>query len=139
MYDDKEIYPQQQNNDDGEIYPNRPAPQSQSFHFQSQPTQQSAMNYKTAPQFQQPTPYQQPYQAQVYQQPYQQPYQQEKTKFCKYCGGKIPEDAVVCTLCGRQVEELRQMGGSAMAQPVIINNSNNNVNTNNNMNFAGVS
>ena len=27
-------------------------------------------------------------------------------KFCKFCGGKIPYDAIVCTLCGRQVEEL---------------------------------
>lgn len=27
-----------------------------------------------------------------------------KTKFCKYCAQKIPEDAVVCTHCGRQVE-----------------------------------
>ncbi len=38
-------------------------------------------------------------------------------KFCKFCGGRIPSDAVVCTLCGRQVEELR----SAVA-PVYINN-----------------
>ncbi len=32
---------------------------------------------------------------------------QGPTKFCKYCGQKIPMDAVVCTKCGRQVEELR--------------------------------
>ena len=30
---------------------------------------------------------------------------QIKTKFCKFCGEKIPEDAVMCTHCGRQVEE----------------------------------
>ena len=30
----------------------------------------------------------------------------EKTKFCKHCGAKIPEDAVLCTACGRQVEKL---------------------------------
>ena len=41
-------------------------------------------------------------------------------KFCKYCGGKIPEDAVLCTLCGRQVEELRR---DAPAPQVIINNA----------------
>ncbi len=29
-----------------------------------------------------------------------------KTKFCKHCGSKIPEDAVICTACGRQVEEI---------------------------------
>ncbi len=49
-------------------------------------------------------------------------------KFCKYCGGKIPSDAVICTLCGRQVE----MVASAQAsQPnIVINNSNQNTNTN---------
>ena len=31
-----------------------------------------------------------------------------KMKFCRHCGGKIPEDAVICTLCGRQVEEINQ-------------------------------
>ena len=29
-----------------------------------------------------------------------------ETKFCKYCGGKNHKDAVVCTSCGRQIEEL---------------------------------
>ncbi len=53
------------------------------------------------------------------------------TKFCKHCGAKIPNDAVICTTCGRQVEELH----SNSAQPnIVINNSNNNVNTNNNVN-----
>lgn len=52
-----------------------------------------------------------------------------KTKFCKFCGEKIPEEAVLCTFCGRQVEELKG------AQPqVIINNSNENTNTNVNVN-----
>lgn len=50
------------------------------------------------------------------------------TKFCKHCGQKIAKQAVICPLCGCQVEELKQ---SAAAQPsVVINNSNNNVNTN---------
>lgn len=50
-----------------------------------------------------------------------------KTKFCKHCGAKIPEDAVICTNCGRQVEQIRE----TPAQPsIVINNSNNNTNTN---------
>ncbi len=53
---------------------------------------------------------------------------QIKTKFCKHCGGKIPEKAVICTLCGCQVEDMNQ---GAQAQPnIIINNSNTNTNTN---------
>ena len=48
------------------------------------------------------------------------------TKFCKYCGVKIPMDAVICTACGRQVEELK----TANAQPpnIIITNTNTNKN-----------
>ena len=41
---------------------------------------------------------------------------QAKTKFCKHCGGTIPQDAVMCTHCGRQVEEL---AGAAQPQVVI--------------------
>jgi len=41
------------------------------------------------------------------------------TKFCKYCGGIIDFEVIVCTLCGKQVEELR-------AAPVVVNNVNNN-------------
>ena len=60
-----------------------------------------------------------------------------KTKFCKHCGGKIPEDAVICTLCGRQVEDINK--GANAAQPqIIINNDNINTNTNtNNVNADG--
>ena len=54
-----------------------------------------------------------------------------KTKFCKHCGGKIPGDAVVCNLCGRQVEELKS---SANQPNIIINNDNNNANVNANVN-----
>lgn len=51
-------------------------------------------------------------------------------KFCKYCGEKIPGDAVMCTKCGRQVEELKT---SSEAQPqIVINNANTNSNINNN-------
>ena len=53
-----------------------------------------------------------------------------KMKFCKHCGGQIPEAAVVCTLCGCQVEEIKQP-----EQPnIVINNTNTNTNTNRNVN-----
>lgn len=55
------------------------------------------------------------------------------TKFCKYCGGKIPENAVLCTLCGRQVEEIRR---ETAAPQVVINNSNANSNVNQNLGDA---
>lgn len=56
-----------------------------------------------------------------------------RTKFCKHCGGKIPEAAVVCTHCGCQVEEMKHT-----EQPsVVINNSNSSVNTNTNTNVNG--
>ena len=48
-------------------------------------------------------------------------------KFCKHCGGRIPADAVICTLCGRQVEETAQA-----APNIVINNTNTNENVNNN-------
>ena len=34
---------------------------------------------------------------------------QAKTKFCKHCGGTIPQDAVMCTHCGRE--------GGGLAEP----------------------
>ena len=43
--------------------------------------------------------------------------QQDNTKFCKYCGNKIPMEAVVCTFCGRQVEVL-QGAPQVVAVPV---------------------
>lgn len=55
-----------------------------------------------------------------------------KTKFCKFCGEKIAEDAVMCTHCGRQVEQLKG------EQPqVVINNANTNTNVNTNVNGMG--
>lgn len=57
-----------------------------------------------------------------------------KLKFCKHCGAKIPEDAVICTACGRQVEEIK----SNAEQPnIVINNTNTNANTNVNKNMNG--
>ena len=56
----------------------------------------------------------------------------EATKYCKHCGNKIPVDAVLCTACGRQVEDLHQNNNT---QPnIVINNSNANVNSNVNNN-----
>ena len=44
---------------------------------------------------------------------------EEKTKFCKYCGEKIEEDAILCTKCGRQVEDINKNNN----QNIIINNN----------------
>lgn len=46
---------------------------------------------------------------------------EENTKFCKHCGEKIPSDAVICTKCGRQVEEVKKSGNDQ----IVINNNNN--------------
>lgn len=55
---------------------------------------------------------------------------QGNMKFCKHCGEKIPESAVICTHCGCQVEELK-----SREQPsVVINNTNANTNANANVN-----
>lgn len=53
-------------------------------------------------------------------------------KFCKHCGQKIPEKAVVCPKCGCQVESLKSEQPS-----VVINNSNDSINTNANVNANG--
>lgn len=37
-------------------------------------------------------------------------------KFCKFCGKKIPGDAVICTACGRQVEAIAPLT-AAQPQP----------------------
>lgn len=33
---------------------------------------------------------------------------EQKTKFCKFCGEKILDHAIICVHCGSQVEELRR-------------------------------
>ena len=61
---------------------------------------------------------------------------QTAMKYCKHCGGQIPADAVICTLCGRQVEAIRQ---EPQAVPnIVINNANSNVNSNVNQNVTGM-
>lgn len=49
--------------------------------------------------------------------------EEEKTKFCKHCGQIIPEDAIICAKCGRQVEELKKSSD----EQIIINNTTSNV------------
>lgn len=49
------------------------------------------------------------------------------TKFCKHCGAKIASDAVICTACGRQVEEVKQ---NTETPNIVINNANTNTNVN---------
>lgn len=44
---------------------------------------------------------------------------ENKTKFCKHCGEKIDYDCVICTKCGKQVEEL----SGSKERDIIINNS----------------
>ena len=62
----------------------------------------------------------------------QQEEKKEAEKFCKFCGSKIAEDAVICPCCGRQVEALK--GSSAGSPHIVINNANSNVNSNVNQN-----
>ena len=58
---------------------------------------------------------------------------QEKMKFCKHCGAKILEAAVICTHCGCQVEDIKHN-----EQPNIVINNANNTNTNVNAAMLGV-
>ena len=57
---------------------------------------------------------------------------QQNMKFCKHCGQKISEAAVVCPICGCQVEELKSAVQNQA--PIVINNTNTNTNTNVNKN-----
>lgn len=123
----------------GEIYPQPPHASQQYSQPQNtqgipQPMNNGSVQGYAQPQQGYPAYQQDIAPQQVYQQPVQQAYN-GPTKFCKHCGQVIPADAVVCTHCGRQVEELRS---AAPAQPIIINNSNNNNNVNNNMNNNSV-
>ena len=52
-------------------------------------------------------------------------------KFCKHCGAQLPQQAVICTYCGGQVEKLETGGPSN-----VIYNSNQNINANANMNYG---
>ena len=54
-------------------------------------------------------------------------------KFCKFCGEKIPMDAVICTHCGRQVEKIQQENATPQ---IVVNNTSSNMNSNVNTNNA---
>lgn len=43
-------------------------------------------------------------------------------KYCKFCAALIPIDAVICTSCGRQVEELK-INNTSVPQGITINNT----------------
>ncbi|WP_148411838.1 TM2 domain-containing protein [Murimonas intestini] len=43
-------------------------------------------------------------------------------KYCKFCGGLIDMDCIICPKCGKQVEELNNNDRN-----IVINNNNNNV------------
>lgn len=49
---------------------------------------------------------------------------QKPTKFCSHCGGSIDAQAVVCPLCGCQVDQV-----AAATPNIVINNTNTNTNT----------
>ena len=51
---------------------------------------------------------------------------QMPTKFCKHCGSKIAQAAVICPHCGCQVEEMKK----AEQPNIVINNTNTNTNQN---------
>lgn len=55
----------------------------------------------------------------------------QETKFCKECGQKIAKKAVICPLCGCQVEDVTR---NEPAQQIVINNTNQNSNQNSNQN-----
>lgn len=58
----------------------------------------------------------------------QKQFNNQQTKFCKFCGASIPMDAVICTKCGRQVE---QINGEYSQQPNIVINNTASANANN--------
>ena len=137
-----EIYPQQPGQYQQPAQPVQPVQPSQPYqqaYAQPVPTVQPVQYPQGVPQqaqqvnnwqgYQQPAAYQPYPQEAMPQGNYRQPIN-GPTKFCKHCGQVIPADAVICTHCGRQVEELR---GAQSGQPIIINNSNNNNNVNNNV------
>ena len=44
----------------------------------------------------------------------------EDLKYCKHCGQQIPSDSIICTKCGRQVENLNT---ASTPGNIIINNT----------------
>ncbi len=44
-------------------------------------------------------------------------------KYCKFCGEQIEDECVLCTKCGKQVEELKTSNAGVGIPNIIINNS----------------
>ena len=104
----------------GEIYPGG-MPVQQTM---QQPAPQQMIQQPTYNNIQQnPFPQQLPNQNKTYQAP-----PVDNLKFCKYCGGRIPMEAVLCTLCGRQVEQLQVINQNVPTQIIVNNSNNNNIN-----------
>ena len=59
----------------------------------------------------------------------------QETKFCKECGQKIAKKAVICPLCGCQVEDMQR---NEAPQQIVINNTNQNSNQNTNQNVNAI-
>lgn len=63
---------------------------------------------------------------------------EQNTKFCKHCGQRINVNAVICPLCGCQVEDFAQPNAANNATPnIVINNTNTNTNVNRNGAYGG--
>ena len=112
---------------------------AQQYQQQYQQPMQQQYQQPMQQQYQQPMqPMQQQFQ-QPMQQQYQPPMQQmQQTKFCKFCASQIPMDAVVCTSCGRQVEQFQGANNGQQPQIVINNSSSANANAmNGGMGYMG--
>ena len=62
---------------------------------------------------------------------------ERQMKFCKWCGSKIPREAVICTACGCQVEEMKN-SAPAVAPSIVIQNTNTSQSTPSGMGGCGV-
>ena len=118
----------------GEIYPGgNPNNFSQPTASNAQPQQTVQFSQRSA-QYAVPQPVQPTYSGQSAA---QHTVVNDGMKFCKFCGNRIPVDAVICTACGRQVEQL-QGAQNQQPQQIIINNSSSaNTNVNQNIGMAG--
>lgn len=120
---------------DRQPYQAQSQPYQNSQYSQPQQTMYQEDNARRLPKYQIPDTYQQtnspvPRNAPFQNSNYARTHQNTSTKFCKFCGGVIPSDAVVCTQCGRQVEQLH---GNYQQNNTYINNVNMN---NNRMNLS---
>lgn len=52
-------------------------------------------------------------------------------KYCKFCGAQVDDNVIICTKCGKQIEEIKT--STTETPNIIINNTNTNSNINNNI------